>query len=229
MMDDKPERVEKPRRRIPLLAILGGAGVVVVVGLAIAMRPQPLPESEQLASPLQQRLVENLRPVADFASIADIDARSVALFAEASRVIESPRCMNCHPRTDMPTQTDAMRLHMPPVERGADGGGARTLRCSSCHHEGNFEASGVPGAHHWKLAPIEMGWQGKTPGEICRQIQDPSRGGMTREALLHHMAEDELVAWAWRPGGDRAPAPGTQAQFGEIIRAWLETGGKCPA
>jgi hypothetical protein len=35
-------------------------------------------------------MIEHLRPVSDFASIADPHARSVALFVEAGRVIESP-------------------------------------------------------------------------------------------------------------------------------------------
>jgi hypothetical protein len=52
---------------------------------------------------------------------------------------------------------------------------------------------------------------------------------MSREQLLHHMAEDELVGWAWHPGGTRTAAPGTQEQFGALIKAWLETGARCPA
>ena len=85
------------------------------------------------------------------------------------------------------------------------------MRCATCHRATNFEAPGVPGNPKWKLAPIEMAWQGKTLGEICRQILDPSRSHMTRAELLHHMAEDELVGWAWHPGGNREPAPGSQA------------------
>jgi hypothetical protein len=58
---------------------------------------------------------------------------------------------------------------------------------------------------------------------------DPRRSHMTRAELLHHMAEDELVGWAWHPGGNRAPAPGSQSEFGTLIKAWLETGAECPA
>lgn len=42
------------------------------------------------------------------------------------------------------------------------------------------------------------------------------------------MAHDHLVGWGWNPGEGRAPAPGTQAQFGELIQAWIDTGAKCP-
>lgn len=171
----------------------------------------------------------HLRPVASFASIANAEARSLALFAETGRVIQHPRCMNCHPRNDRPTQTDAMRPHTPWVSRGPDGAGEPTLRCSTCHHAANVEASGVPGNPEWKLAPMEMAWQGKSLGEICRQLLDPARSHMDRTALLHHMAEDELVGWAWHPGGKRSPAPGTQAEFGALIKAWLDSGARCPA
>ena len=48
-------------------------------------------------------------------------------------------------------------------------------------------------------------------------------------ALVRHMAEDSLVGWAWSPGVGRAPAPGTQAEFGALVRAWAAAGGDCPA
>ena len=40
---------------------------------------------------------EPLKSPADFATIADKAERSRALFAEMGKVIESPRCQNCHP------------------------------------------------------------------------------------------------------------------------------------
>ena len=90
-------------------------------------------------------------------------------------------------------------------------------------------ASGVPGNPKWPLAPASMAWQGKTLGEICRQLKDPKRnGGRDLAEIVHHVSEDELVGWAWRPGGNRAPAPGTQQQFGELIKAWAALGAVCP-
>jgi hypothetical protein len=58
-------------------------------------------------------------------------ARSGALFTEAGKVLNSPCCMNCHPAGDRPLQGEAGRLHQPPVERGADGFGMVTMRCSA--------------------------------------------------------------------------------------------------
>jgi hypothetical protein len=48
-------------------------------------------------------------------------------------------------------------------------------------------------------------------------------------ALVRHLAEDSLVGWGWSPGPGRQPAPGTQAEFGALIRAWAETGAHCPS
>jgi hypothetical protein len=172
---------------------------------------------------------QTLRPPADFGEIADRRARSIALFQEASRVITSPRCMNCHPATDRPTQTDAERPHQPWVVRGADGYGAPGLRCTTCHQRENVSASGVPGNQHWHLAPASMAWQGKTASQICEQIKDPQRNGKRDEAaLIRHMGEDSLVGWAWRPGAERKAAPGTQAGFSALIRAWFASGASCP-
>jgi hypothetical protein len=108
-----------------------------------------------------------LQPLSAFANIKDENERSIALFQEAGKVIQSPRCMNCHPATERPTQTDKMRPHQPLVVRGEGGVGATSgLTCSTCHHEKNFDAAGVPGNPKWALAPAEMAWQGKTLGQI---------------------------------------------------------------
>jgi len=47
----------------------------------------------------------------------------------------------------------------------------------------SFES--IPGHPRWGLAPIEMAWEGKTIGEVCRQIKDPQRNGGRSLELLH--------------------------------------------
>ena len=119
-----------------------------------------------------------LKSPSDFDTIADRKARSVALFEEAGKVIRSPRCLNCHPATERPTQTDRMKPHQPLVVRGEGGMGAPGgLVCTTCHHDANFDSAGVPGNPMWHLAPAEMAWQGKTLGQICLQIKDRERNG----------------------------------------------------
>jgi len=164
-----------------------------------------------------------------FDAINDSAARSVALFAELGKVLSHPRCVNCHPAGDRPRQGESGRPHQPPVARGADGHGLPAMRCSSCHQGANFDPARMPGHPEWHLAPREMAWEGKTPGEICAQIKDPARnGGRSLEEIVHHIGTDTLVGWAWAPGFGRAPAPGTQQQAGALIEAWVKTGAVCP-
>ncbi len=175
-----------------------------------------------------------LQDAASFASIKNKAARSAAIFTEMGKVIQSPRCVNCHPRSDSPRQGDAQVAHNPPVVRGPDGHGAAGLECATCHSDVNVAfANGegsIPGAPMWHLAPLAMAWEGKSLGEICQQIKDPARnGGKSLEALIEHNGADTLVGWGWNPGKGRTPAPGTQAQFGALTRAWVESGAKCPA
>ena len=72
---------------------LAGAALAAAVFFAPAALPQ-------------QNSTNELRPPSAFASIADRAARSRALFAEVVKVPTSPRCMNCHPAGDHPTQGD---------------------------------------------------------------------------------------------------------------------------
>ena len=170
-----------------------------------------------------------LKPPSAFMSIADPAERSAALFVEAGKVLLHPRCVNCHPAGDRPLQGDAGALHEPWVRRGRDGFGVAGLRCQACHQAENYDAVAMPGHPNWHLAPAEMAWEGRSLGQICAQIKDRERnGGKSLEQIVDHMAHDSLVGWGWSPGVGRTPAPGTQAEFGELIKAWAETGAKCP-
>jgi cytochrome c5 len=171
----------------------------------------------------------DLRSPDSFASIGDRGARSRALFEEAGKVLQHPRCLNCHPVGERPTQGNDMQLHQPMAVRGTDGHGVVGMQCHTCHQVVNFEPSSVPGHPQWHLAPASMAWQNRSLGAICEQIKDRQRnGGKTLVAMHEHMAHDSLVGWGWAPGGQREPAPGTQAQFGALIKAWIDTGAACP-
>ena len=173
-------------------AVIATVAVSMLAGYAAAKV-----DSNTLASP------------ESFAGIADTKTRSAAIFNELGKVLTSPRCLNCHPASDSPRQGDVSRLHQPPVQRGADGHGLPSMRCSTCHRNANFDPGRVPGNAHWQLAPREMAWEGKTVAEICQQIKDPARNGHRPvAALIAHIGEDTLVGWAWKPGFGRTPAPG---------------------
>ena len=142
----------------------------------------------------------DLRPPSAFASISDPGERSRAIFAEAAKVLTHPRCLNCHPAGDRPTQANDTHPHKPFV--------LRDVPCVTCHTDRNFTLherasyQSIPGHPRWMMAPIEMAWQGRSIGEICRQLKNRDRNGGRDLALLHeHLAHDDLVAW----GGSRAP------------------------
>jgi hypothetical protein len=199
----------------PVLPALGAGALVLAAGWSVSANPP---------------VAQPLKPVSSFSGIANERERSLALFAEAGRVIQHPRCVNCHPAGDRPAQGEDSHPHQPLVVRGEDGLGAIGMRCTSCHGPANFDPGRIPGHPQWHVAPVEMAWVGKSLGEICEQIKDPKRnGGKSMDELVHHMAEDSLVGWGWAPGPARKPAPGTQKEFGKLIKAWADTGAVCPA
>src|SRR4051794_5246293 len=172
---------------------------------------------------------DSLATPESFSTIGDTAKQSAAIFTELGKVLTHPRCVNCHPASDRPRQTDQERPHQPPVQRGADGFGVEPLRCPACHGPANFEPARMPGHPHWHLAPAEMAWEGKSVGEICTQIKDPQRnGGRRAEELIEHIGSDSLVGWGWAPGAGREPVPGTQKIAGALVEAWLQTGAACP-
>ena len=203
--------MKSERRTTTVLAVTS------LLAMLISTHAAPDPPAESLGTP------------ESFGTIAEPAARSAALFTEAAKVLTHPRCMNCHPASDRPRQGDSRRLHQPPVARGEDGFGPPALRCPICHQAANFEPAGVPGDPAWQLSPHEMAWEGKTLAQICEQLKDPARNGSrSLEDIVHHVGEDHLVGWAWAPGGDRQPAPGTQARAGALLDAWVKTGAVCP-
>jgi len=198
-----------------LFACLIGAAAIIVAGIAVSARSLD---------------GDGLKPASSFDAIADKNRRAIALFQEAGKVIQSPRCVNCHPAGNRPLQGDDSHLHQPMAVRGEANIGAVGMRCTTCHGPTNFDPGKIPGHPEWHLAPIEMAWAGKSLGEICEQIKDPERnGGKNLDELMHHMADDSLVGWGWHPGAGRTPAPGTQKEFGALIAAWVDAGAACPA
>jgi hypothetical protein len=204
----------------------GAVAHCLIVGAGLALAPASVAQN-----------ADTLRPAESFQSITDEKARSVALFEEAGKVIQHPRCVNCHPATERPLQGMTMHPHQPPVFRGDGGMGLVGMQCNTCHSAENTPVVGqadtlksIPGNPAWHLAPIEMAWEGKSLRQICEQLKDPARNGdKTMDEMVEHMAHDDLVGWGWEPGDGREPVPGTQEEFGKIIHAWVDTGALCPS
>jgi hypothetical protein len=152
----------------------------------------------------------------------------VQAFVGMSTVLLHPRCLNCHTNSDYPTRGDDRLPHLG-VRRGPRNRGAAGMHCSTCHQSHNNEASGVPGAEGWELAPLSMGWERRTPRELCEQLKDPSRnGGQDRAGLLRHMSTDARVTWSWSPGAGRSPVGVPRERFVALVAAWIQHGAPCP-
>ncbi|MEQ5835137.1 Isoquinoline 1-oxidoreductase subunit [Marinobacter sp. NFXS9] len=207
------------------IVIAIGCAALVSLGLCLKI-------GTAIAAGSEAAKAQTLQSPEDFANIRDESKRSVAMFNEMGKVLTHPRCVSCHPRGDSPLQGMDLHKHEPPIVRGAGGMGAPGMRCSTCHGDDNVafstEEGSIPGHPGWRLAPKSMAWEGKSLGEICRQLKDQDRSHMTLEELQKHNATDGLVGWGWHPGEGRIPVPGTQEIFGELTQAWIDTGAVCP-
>jgi len=160
------------------------------------------------------------------------DARARELFVSIIPVLKHPRCLNCHATGDYPRQGDDYHIHTQNVRRGPDGKGLYGQKCTACHQEQNVAGQNMPpGAPNWHLPPANMPmiWEGKTPGEICRQIKDPKQNnGKTVAQIVEHVTADKLVMWGWNPGEGRTPPPMGHEEFAKRFQNWARYGADCP-
>ena len=160
------------------------------------------------------------------------DARAREVFVSIVSVLKHPRCLNCHSTGDFPRQGDDGRIHIQNVRRGPDGRGKFGQKCTACHQEYNVAGLNLPpGAPNWHLPPASMPmiWEGRTPGQICRQIKDPKQNnGKTIAQIVEHVTSDKLVMWGWNPGDGRTPVPMPHDEFARRFQDWARFGAACP-
>ena len=156
---------------------------------------------------------------------------SVSAFKQVYRVLMSPRCMNCHPAGDVPLQGDDSHLHAMLPKRGLDGKGKYAMKCSNCHQPTNIAGlNKPPGNPNWHLPPanMKMVFEGKTAGELAKQLMNPkTNGNKTYKELIAH-ADDSLVKAGWNPGEGRTLPPLSHAAFKKAWITWLENGAYAP-
>lgn len=157
-------------------------------------------------------------------------------FAVIQKVLQHPRCQNCHIPGDAPLQFDEGRTHAQFVQRGPEGKGAIGLACSTCHGAKNLPASYgehvPPGAPNWHLPPPDkkMVFIGLGAHDLCTRLKDPQQNnGKDLAALVEHVDHDQLVLWGWNPGIGRAPVSVPHADFVAAFKRWTDAGAPCPA
>lgn len=151
-------------------------------------------------------------------------------FETVARVLQHPRCLNCHPDDDRPLQTDRSTPHLMGVTGGPEGRGARGLTCTACHGKTNGAAIGLPPgvSSEWRLAPTRIAFEGRSAHEIASQLTNPDSTHMTRDELLEHVSHDPLVLWGWDPGPGRARVDVSHEDFVSAFTTWLEAGAPVP-
>lgn len=155
------------------------------------------------------------------------EAKSIAAFQTVVKVLNHPRCMNCHTTVAWPTQGDDQHRHTLNVARGPDDRGAPGMKCVTCHKDKNV--ADIPGAKDWHMASLSQGWTGLNPGALCRAITDPKKNGNRAGAkIIEHLEADRLVVWAWTPGAKRTVPPMSHKDFLAAAQTWIKAGAHCP-
>ena len=156
---------------------------------------------------------------------------SVQAFMKVYDVLMHPRCMNCHPKGDVPLQGDDSHLHTMLPRRGSNGNGVYAMKCKNCHQPENAPGlSTPPGNPKWALPPADMKmvFEGKTPRELALQIMNFNKNGhKNKQQLLEH-ARDTLVKAGWNMGEGRVAPPLAYDDFVKAWDTWIEKGGYAP-
>lgn len=173
-----------------------------------------------------------------FGAVADDKATSFpaeaaspeAAFVDVARVLQSPRCLNCHPNGNAPLQGDHAAPHAMGITRDIERTGTT---CQTCHRETavSTDAHMPPAVKNWHLPPeaTPMIFQGRTPAALCRQLKDPKQNGnFDLAALLKHVSHDDLVLYGWNPGAGRTLPPLPHDVFVARFKQWADAGGPCP-
>jgi hypothetical protein len=156
-------------------------------------------------------------------------------FAVVQKVLQHPRCQNCHIPGDAPLPFDDGLVHAQNVVRGPEGKGAAGFHCATCHSTANppasYGANMPPGAPNWHLPPPQhkMVFIDLSGGELCRGLKNQAEnGGKDMAALLEHVRGDKLVLWGWDPGVGRKPVDVPHREFVAAFERWAKAGAPCP-
>lgn len=161
---------------------------------------------------------------------ADDAPTGTAAYMVVYRVLQSPRCRNCHPAGDAPLHGDEGLPHSMNVSRKSVEAG---LQCTTCHRQKNGAVPHSPPgvSPEWKMPgrTHPMVFEGKSAHDLCEQLKDPSKnGGKSLPELAEHLGHDPLVLWGWAPGPGRTVPPVPHAEMARAAKAWIDAGAPCP-
>ena len=131
-----------------------------------------------------------------FASIADTEARSAAIFTELGKVLTHPRCTNCHPAVDRPRQGDP------------HGRRSREERRTDRAAEGVHRPLRVPVRLLHRRLPERGAGSARAPGQdagCARRTGEDHRRGARRTSLPLHRLHQISRGGARRDSRRRAP------------------------
>jgi hypothetical protein len=66
------------------------------------------------------------------------------------------------------------------------------------------------------------------PGSHTELLNPKQNGGRSKTQLIDHMANDDLVGWAWHPGDGRTLPPMSRPAFAAQVRLWIAKGAYAP-
>jgi hypothetical protein len=168
-------------------------------------------------------MATELKPASAFDSMADGKQRSAALFKEAAKVFQHPRCLNCHSQGGQPSQTNRLIPHEPPVLRGSGHVGMpQGMSCVTCHSGLNAAIGGTFDRPAWNVAPVAHAWQGLTTEQICQSLKKHDL-----QDTLKYLAEAPVVKINWNAVWWGVP-PGKHEDFVALTQAWVASGAHCP-
>jgi len=160
---------------------------------------------------------------------------ALAAFDTVRRVLQHPRCQNCHPAGDAPLQGDDSHVHTQNVRRGTDGRGQLGEQCTTCHGLANppkvYGAHVPPGSEEgWRMPSedVKLVFVGMSPRALCEQLKDFHRNGGKDMAALRAHLNTPLVRWGWSPGFGRKPVSIPRAGFLAAWESWARAGAPCP-
>lgn len=153
-------------------------------------------------------------------------------FLKAYTVFMHPRCMNCHPKGDVPLQGDDSHLHAQNVQRGKDGKGLYALKCKNCHQDANLAGFNMPpGSKEWHLPPADkkMVFEGSTPRQLALHFKNNQFTGFkSLNDMIHHVEKEPLVLNSFIPIPGRAKIPMSHEEFVDAVKEWIAKGAAVP-